>query len=218
MIPDYNRAAQKALEILIENNIRETPIMPLPIIKKRPGVMVLSFTEMSSLTDIDRNSLVSMFGENQDAATIRLDNGPVQYVTAYNQRLPLYMLQRALARELGHIVLGHDGSRPYDIRNAEALSFAHHLLCPRPLIRSIQEAGVKLTIEVIGNITGCYERCLAGIRREPGVSVPADLNRAVKDLFTDHVKNFLAFQKYFAKGDESPLADFGPYMENYTEL
>ena len=218
MQPDYNRAARKALETLIESDIRTTPIMPLPIIKKRPGVMVLSFTEMSSLTDIDRNSLVSMFGENQDAATIRLDNGPVEYVTAYNQRLPLYMLQRALARELGHIVLGHDGmTRPDDIRNAEALTFAHHLLCPRPVLQAIQEAGVRLTVEVVGNITGCYERCIAAIRREPGAIVPAELNRAVKGQFADHINNFLAFQKYFAKGDGSALADFGPYMDNYAE-
>ena len=217
MTPDYERAAIKAMETLIANHINTAPVIPLPIFKRTPGVLVLSFAEMSDMADVDRSSLVARFGPNQDAATIHLPDTHLKYIVAYNQRLPFYMLQRALSRELGHIVLGHDGTRPDDVRNAEAYCFAHHLLCPRPLIHAIREAGIPLTVEVLGSVTGCYERCLAGIRREPGVRVPPELNRAVRDQFAAYLDNYIAFQRYLSPDDMSPVADFGNYMDFYEE-
>ena len=217
MTADFQRAAKIAMETLIKYHIDSAPVIPLPIFKKTPGVLVLSFAEMSDQTDIDRNSLVAMFGGNQDAATFRMTEGNLKYIVAYNQRLPFYLLQRSLSRELGHIMLGHDGSRPVEVRTAEAYCFAHHLLCPRPLIHAIQQSGIRLTVEVLGNITGCYERCLAGIRREPGVYLPPDLNRAVRDQFSEYIRNFLDFQPYIANDDQTAIADFGQYMDNYGE-
>ena len=217
MIPNYDRAATMAMQTLIDNRITTAPVMPLPIFKRTPGVLVISFAEMSDMTEIDRSSLVPMFGESQDAATFHISSEKLKYVVVYNQRLPFYMLQRSLSRELGHIMLGHDGTRPEEVRTAEAYCFAHHLLCPRPLIKAVQDAGIKLTVEVVGSVTGCYERCLSAMRREPAVNVPADLNRAVREQFSDYLKNFLAFQPYLSFDDESQLADFGHYMDNYTE-
>ena len=122
MTPDYDRAATAAMEILIKYGINTAPVLPFPIFKRTPGVLVLSFAEISNAFDIDRRHFVTMFGEeNQDAVTIvNTDDERLRYVVTYNQRLPFYMLQRSLARELGHIVLGHDGSRPVDVRTAEA--------------------------------------------------------------------------------------------------
>ena len=136
MIPDFDRAATSAARTLLFHKITSAPVFPLPVLKKTPGVLVVSFAEMSEHIGIERKQLVNMFGsEHQDAVTPYYpDNDNLQYIVTYNQQLPLYMLQRALARQLGHIVLGHDGSRPEDVRNAEALCFAHHLLCPRPQI------------------------------------------------------------------------------------
>ena len=127
------------------------------------------------------------------------------------------MLQRALARELGHIVLGHDGSRPEDVRTEEALVFARHLLCPRPVIHALQESGIKLTVEVLGNVTGCYEKCLAGLRKTPGAHIPAIANRIMRGQFADYIDDFIRFQSIIQDEDESPLADFGTYMDNYEE-
>lgn len=217
MTPDYERAATLAMETLIANHITTAPVIPLPIFKQNPGVLVLSFAEMSDMADVDRNGLVARFGPNQDAATIHLPDSKLKYIVAYNQRLPFYMLQRALSRELGHIVLGHDGTRPDDVRNAEAYCFAHHLLCPRPLIHALHQAGVPVTVEVLGSVTGCYERCLVGIRREPGVHVPPELNRAVRDQFAAYLDNYISFQRYLSPDDLSPVADFGDYMDNYEE-
>ena len=219
MIPDRVTAAIKATETLLKYHITTAPVEPLPIIKRIKGVIVLSFAEMAEGMGIERSSVVGAFTrENHDAVTaVTITDGKVRYCIAYNQRLPFYMLQRALARELGHIVLGHDGSRPEDVRTEEAVCFARHLLCPRPLIASLRDAGVPLTTEVIGNITGCYERCIAGIRKEPGACVPAELNRAVRNQFAEYVENFLDCHALFAPSDESRIADLGTYMENYVD-
>ena len=219
MTPDYNRAAVAAMEMLVKHGITSAPVDPLPVFKYAPGVLVLSFTEMSNQIGIDRDNLLTSFEtENHDAVTsLHFDNGKIRYLVTYNQRLPMYLLQRALARELGHIVLGHDGSRPESVRMAEAYTFAHHFLCPRPLIHAIQESGIPFTVEVLGAMTGCYERCLQGMRKTPPVHVSAELNRKVKEQFKDYISNFLDFEYFLSKSDESMLADFGTYMDGYEE-
>ena len=219
MTPDYERAAVAAMEMLIKHGITTAPIDPLPVFKRSPGVLVLSFTEMSNQIGMDRDNLLTSFEtENHDAVTsLHFDNGKIRYLVTYNQRLPMYLLQRALARELGHIVLGHDGSRPESVRMAEAYTFAHHFLCPRPLIHAIQESGIPFTVEVLGAMTGCYERCLQGMRKTPPVHVPAELNRKVKEQFKDYISNFIDFEYFLSKSDESMLANFGTYMDGYEE-
>ena len=219
MTPDYERSAVAAMQMLIKHGITSAPIDPLPVFKRSPGVLVLSFTEMSNQIGMDRDNLLTSFEtENHDAVTsLHLDDGKLRYLVTYNQRLPMYLLQRALARELGHIVLGHDGSRPESVRMAEAYTFAHHFLCPRPLIYAIQQSGIPFTVEVLGAMTGCYERCLQGMRKTPPVHVPSDLNRKVKEQFSDYISNFLDFESFLSKSDESMIANFGTYMEGYEE-
>lgn len=219
MIPNYENAAIKAAETLIKYNITASPIDPLPILKKQKGVLVLSFAEISEDVGIERKRVVSAFGDkNQDAITSAFNvDGKTLYIVGYNQRLPLYMVQRALARELGHIVLGHDGSREDDVRTEEAKCYAYHLLCPRPLIHMVQATNLRFTTEVLGNLTGCFERCLFGMRHTPGVRVPAELNRAVRDQFKDYFYNFFDFQQAVSHEDGSAVADFGTYMDGYEE-
>ena len=219
MTPDFDRAATAAAEVLIKYGICTAPVDPIPIFKKADGFNVVTFTEMSHISGVDRKELLSSFAaSNQDAvSSVYLKNGKKHYLVAYNMRLPQYLVQRALAREMGHIVLGHDGTRPQDVRNAEALCFAHHLICPRALIHAIQESGTKLTTEVLGNTTGCYERCLIGMRREPCTHVPADLNRQVHAQFMDYINEFLDFQSFLSQEDDSMIANFGTYMDGYEE-
>ena len=219
MRPDYDRAATAAMETILKYGINTAPIIPLPIFKHTPGVLVLTFAEISNALGIERSHLVSMTGEeNQNAVTfVRSDGHKLKYVVTYNQRLPVYMIQRSLARELGHIILGHDGSRPENVRLAEAQCFAHHLLCPRPLIKAVLDAGVKMTVEVLGNITGCYERCLLGMRETPETHVPAELNRGVRAQFAEYMDNYLAYQMILTNSDKSAVADFGTYMDVYEE-
>lgn len=219
MQPDYDRAATQAAQMLIDYGVTSGPVDPMSILQSLPNALLITFTDLSGRLDEDRDQLVSAFGAiNQDAVTIvKESDGQLFYCIAYNMRLPYFMVQRGLARELGHIVLGHDGSRTNEVRKAEALAFAYHLLCPRPLVRALQDCGITLTAEMVGNITGCYERCLRGMAKTPGVHVPPTLNRAVRAQFDDYAREFARYQLALYADDDSPVVDFGTYMDGYEE-
>ena len=219
MTPDYERAALAATETLIKYSISSAPISPLPILKKIPGVLVVTYQHMADENTMDRSCVINMFGDgNHDAFTsVNLKNGKPQYLVTYNQRLSQVFVQRSLARELGHIILCHDGSRPEEVRNEEARCFANHLLTPRPLINAIRSAGFPITMECLGNLTGCYEYCLSCMRRIPVIHIPAELNRIIRDNFASYVDNFLDFWRVASETDSSAPADFGSYMEGYEE-
>ena len=219
MTPNLERAATAAAETLIKYNVTSAPVAPLRILKSIPGVIVLSFSELASGIGMERRELLDQYGDmNKDAVTLVKEvGGKPRYFVCYNMMLPDYLMQRAIARELGHIVLGHDGSRPLEARMMEALIFARHLLCPRPLIRAIQETGIPITVEALGLITGCYERCLIGMQKSPGVRVAPELNRMLRDQFSPYVENYADCQAILTLNDESALVNFGTYMDNYEE-
>ena len=129
MNPDYNRVAEKATETIEKYGISPNVDL-IPIMEKIPGVVLVSYEKMSNEVGMDRQAMIDMFGNDKpDAFTsVNLINGKVQYLITYNKRLPNEDIQKALARELGHIVLGHDGSRPQKVRDEEAMCFAEHLI------------------------------------------------------------------------------------------
>ena len=220
MVPNYDLAATKAMEILIDQHITETPIPSMPILLNYPHVRIMSFASMADQTEIERADLIPMFGWNQDAVTFRLDMGldDVKYVVIYNMKLPHEDIRRSIARELGHIVLGHDGqTRPMDVRMAEALCFAHHLLTPRPIIHMIRASGMPLTLNVLAHTTGCSGDCVDEMQTIPGAHVDPDLNCRVRDLFAPHIGEYIRFHQAAPKLDRSPVIDFGTYMDNYIE-
>ena len=219
--PDYDLAATRAMEILRDHRITETPINPLPILLQTPGVRVMPFTKMASEVNRDRQDLVPMFGANTDAATFHLQLpglDDVDYVVVYNMRLPFEIIWRAIARELGHIVLGHTGmARTVDARMAEALCFAHHLISPRPIIHFLQQSGIPLTMNVLSAVTGCSDECVDELQTIPGVRVPRELNAQVRDLFAPHLTEYINCAKSSPKVDRSPVVDFGSFMDGYEE-
>ena len=219
MKPDFETAALRAAETLVTYGINSAPVSPLPILKRIPGVFVVTFQAISDDVSLDRNCVIRQFGVySQDAFTsVNIVNGKPQYLVTYNQLLPSFIVHRALARELGHIVLGHDGSLPEDIRNDEARCFANHLLAPRALLHAISAIGLRLTVEVLGNLTGCYDHCLSCMRKLPATHVPAELNRQIRDKFMPYMLNFFDFQRVARHTDGSALADLGTYMEGYEE-
>ena len=121
MKPDLEKAARKAKEL------KESGAdCPLQILKTLKYVGAASFADASARYGINRESLLAMFDDgNQDAIT-RYRNG--SYLVIYNQELPCRIIRHAVARELGHIVMEHDGSRPEDVRMAEAEYFAEQFL------------------------------------------------------------------------------------------
>lgn len=219
MTPNYERAATAAAETLIKYNVASAPVDPLCILKRIPNVLVLSYSDLSADVDLSRQCVIDSYGErNQDAFTaVNIKNGKPQYLVTYNQKLPYFLMQRALARELGHIVLGHDGSLPEDIRNEEAKCFAHHLLVPRALVHAIIASGIRFTTEVLNNLTGCNDYCLTCMRKLPPVHVPIGLNRTIRMIMIPFVMNFFEYQRHATHKDGSALADLGNYMEGYDE-
>ena len=219
--PDFDLAARRALEILRDNHITETPINPLPILLQTPGVRVMPFTKMANEVNRDRLDLIPMFGTNTDAATFHLQMpglDDVNYVVVYNMRLPFEIIWRGIARELGHIVLGHTGTaRTADARMAEAVCFAHHLISPRPIIRYLQSSGLPLTMNVLSAVTGCSDSCVDEMQTIPGAHVSPDLNAQVRDLFVPHLSEYINFHRSSPKIDKSPVVDFGTFMDGYEE-
>ena len=219
MTPDYEKAAIKATETLIKHGVSSAPVDPLPILKKIQGVIVMTFEDMSKKSNIGRKDIIDMFGcDNQDAVTsLYINDESPKYVVTYNRMLPSMVVDRALARELGHILLGHDGTRPEEVRNKEASCFSKHLMMPRALIHAISATGIRVTKEVMNNLTGCNDQCLSCIRRLPPIHVPAELNRQLRNQFMPYIVNYFDFQRHSQLKDNSETADLGSYMEGYEE-
>ena len=170
-------------------------------------------------TVMERDELIPLFVRNQDAATFRLgmELDDVEYVVVYNTRLPFEIVCRGIARELGHIVLGHDGvTRPYEIRRAEAMCYAHHLLSPRPILQILRES-MPLTMNILSDTTGCIDECVEDMQSIPGAHVPAELNRQVRDLFARGIREYIRFHQALHHADNSQVIDLGTYMDGYEE-
>ena len=93
----------------------------------------------------------------------------------------------------------------------------HGMLCDWKKFRDLLKPLEESYYVIYPAMTGCYERCLQGMRKEPGAHVPAELNRKIHFQFADYINNFLDYESYLYQSDESSLADFGTYMDNYEE-
>ena len=109
---NLERAAAKAAEIAGKE--------PLAVLESLGNVLLISH-------DIPWTN-----GTNQDAVTLvnKTEKG-LQYIVIYNRSADPFHLRFALARELGNIVLEHDGTEPEEVWSMEAECFAYHFLCHR---------------------------------------------------------------------------------------
>ena len=218
MIPDFDTAATKAAETLIRYNITSAPVDPLAILKHTPGVLVTTFAEASESIGMERSSMLRTFDAYKDAVTtVRVGKGKLDYIVIYNQKLASYIMMNSLARELGHIVLGHDGSRPEEVRNAESICFAMHLLRPRAMINAFQEAGITFSYDLFCNLTGGCDQCANLLLDIPGTKVPAELNRKIRERFAGYISDLSECLPIFKKQDHSQPIDLTKYMEGYEE-
>ena len=216
MKPDYTKAAISAAETLVKYGIKSTPVSPIKILEQMDNVIVTSFSEISDSTGIKRSELLSTLGRNRDAITsVHTENGKTTYVVAYNRLLPFSVVQRALAREMAHIVLNHDDRSPENEKEADC--FGMHLLCPRPLIHCIQASGVRVTGDLLANMTGVFDQTVINMRRIPGTDVPPGLNRFIRGQFLPFYMNFFEYYQLIRHEDGSAQVDFGTFMEGYEE-
>lgn len=112
MIPNYENAARNAYDTRTQFGLSD----PLRILRQLSNVLVISFESFEMPVD-------------QDAFTCVDGN---KFIVFYNGSLSPVRLRAALARELGHVVLQHDGKDPEEIWDEEATCFAYHFLCPPP--------------------------------------------------------------------------------------
>ena len=217
MNPDYTRAATKAAETLIKYGVRMTPVAPLPILEQLGNVLLISFSDISDTSSISQQELIlNHFNMNRDAITsCSTENGKLSYVVAYNSLLPFSAVQHALARELAHVILGHQVSTPETA--AEASCFVHHLLCPRPLVHTFQAMGLRITSDLLANLTGACNQDLTAMRRIPATVIPAGLNQFIRNNFMPFAMNFFEYYKTIRLKDGSAVADLGTFMNGYEE-
>lgn len=128
MQPDYEAASAKAKEVIEKYPVSSIVDAPLEVLKSMPGVLVLSYEEASSKINMDRTNLLCIHNNHKAITYVDVSEGRPKYVVVYNQKVPFEEVRKSLARELGHIVLGHNGSLPEDIRTEEAICFADKYL------------------------------------------------------------------------------------------
>ena len=213
---DYDNAAVRAAETLVRYGVKATPVSPLQILKVMDNVIALPFSDVSESSGISHSELLPLFDKNRDAVSYVHQNGGRRiYVVAYNGLLPFAMVQRVLARELGRIQLRHENSDPESME--EAVCFARHLLFPRPLIHSIQVLNLRMTTDLLANLTGIYGQDIVALRRTPATNVPPRLNRFIRNQFMPFALNFFDYYQHVRPKDGSALADLGTYMDGYQE-
>ena len=213
---DYNKAAVLAAETLIRYGVKATPISPLRILKDMDNVIAMPFSDLSEVSGICQDDMLKLFDKNRDAVSCLHREGNHQiYMVAYNSLLPFAMIQRALARELGRVVLKHEESTQE--RTDEAVCFAKHLLCPRPLIHTIQMLNLRLTVDMMARLTGMFDQDLVSIRRTPATEVPPRINRFLRNQLMPFIMNFFEYYRNARPNDGSALADLGTYMDGYEE-
>jgi len=126
MIPNYERAAEKAIETIVKYEINPAHTDPLYVLSRLRNVLLIPYST-SVAERLDLND------DNLDAFSIvNNDDGKLQYIVVYNQST--LSLRLALARELGHVVLNHDGNSTESVWLEEALCFAYHFICPLQLL------------------------------------------------------------------------------------
>lgn len=125
MSPNLEDAAVKAVETVERFGLDPRRADPLSVLERLNNVYLIS-----------HDSPLCQIEANQDAVTLvnKAASG-LQYIVIYNMGIEPYKLRFALARELAHIILEHDGNSPEDIWSSEAVCFAYHFLCPLPIIR-----------------------------------------------------------------------------------
>lgn len=117
MNPNYSQAATKAKE-----TVAAFGNDPLEILNKLRNVVVIAY----SISDDNSSSIVH---SNMDALTlVNRKNGKLQYIVLYNSSLSFSEQRPALARELGHVMLKHDGNGKEFVWMEEANCFAYRFL------------------------------------------------------------------------------------------
>lgn len=118
ILPDYDTSVRKAQETAARYSSSD----PLVVLRRLPRVLLLS---------------VGLPVDHDAFTCVQRRKDKLCYIVYYNPSLPAFQLRAALARQLAHVVLQHDGSVPESVLSEEANCFAYHFLCYRPPVRVV---------------------------------------------------------------------------------
>lgn len=154
MNPNLDKAAVMAIETLRKHNMKENAD-PVDVLKSLPNVLLLSSKE--NMDYIDHLCEFLLVDRKQDAFTLsnRKDES-VQYIIIYKSDLPTFAIRLALAKELGHVILQHDGTESKNVWAEESACFAYHFLCPLGLSkkRKPQFSYMKENVNMLWKLKG----------------------------------------------------------------
>lgn len=139
--PDYRRAARLAYRTLLHLRISRLPVDVAGICRRCRHTLLIPYSKAQPYAAIIGIDL-PYDAPSAEAFTYRIEpvSGPVVHLLLYNDE-PGQNAARfrfTLAHELGHIVLMHRQSGYAE--EAEADTFAQHLLCPQPLLAALDGA------------------------------------------------------------------------------
>ena len=141
MKPNIRKAAAKAIKTLVDNGMDSANPDPMLVLKKLHNVLLMPSPDQAEVEHLREFILVE---KDQDAFTlVDNENGNLRYIVVYKPDAPSFSLRLALAKELGHVILQHDGNEPEEVWMEEASCFAHHFLCPLGLIAKKQRINYR---------------------------------------------------------------------------
>ena len=219
--PDCSAAATQAVRALLKYHMDSLPVYPQKIIQEYPRASMLSFADLAAITGTDREELLRTAHPSNEAAATFVFNQPdgPYYLFAFNREQPIDRIRFALSVQVGNVMLGHVGFRPEDVRLKEAFCFARHFCWPRPLIRLMQEYDIPLQESVLAMIAGNYGSFIRDLQTEARpASVPADLNRQVKEMLRPQLLQLLSTGLIPSSPvPDEPMLDLSTYMEGYVD-
>lgn len=137
-VPDFSRAAAMACKCILRLGLDTLPIRPADVIAKCRNTLLMDYGQAAEALDIPLAEFEQKYG-TADAFTFRytLADGQDHYLICYRAGGNAARRNFTLAHELGHVVLKHQSSQPWE--EAEADHFAANLLCPAPILDQIRQ-------------------------------------------------------------------------------
>ena len=157
--PDLHRAADAAARVLLAQRVDALPVDPLRLLRACRDTQVYTFEDAADTLDVPRAAIAAHL-RDADAVTYRMPSAEkLLYIIVYRTDGNPARLRFTLAHELGHRVLGHEGTSPAE--EAEADCFASHLLCPEPVVKAVaaHTADVVWRLAQACYVTDACARC-----------------------------------------------------------
>lgn len=197
---DYNRAIQLSYQTIYSLNIDRLPIDPLRIARQN-GISLVSYSQIAEMTGRLREEVIRQTGTEAGALWKHGD----RYVIVYNDNDNYPRIRWTVAHELGHYFMNHDLKHTPD-QEAEANTFAKHLLTPFPLLYYVREFHkYAYTVQDVSKMFGLSLEAAHNViasANKSAVYARAYLNSELVDIFLPAInKEMMSIDKKLFKNN-----------------